>query len=322
MSKVFKKLGLILTLFAAVLMMTGCPGPQSVDPEKCTVTFYAEVNAAGLPVTVTKGDTLNTIASSIPVPAIDGFNAENFVSWVTSNGNTFSYDTPIVSDISLYAKFKKKTVSIETHTEEETEITDGSSGTVITDTTTLSDGTEITETTETITNPDGETTVIETTTTEDTDGNITIEEKVTDPEGNTTSQVTTPVELTVDDLIELGLKALAKENISTAKAYFNAAYDKDSTNDKALLYSALSDLSSIITNYEIQKFFEKHLGVKNYPSTLDGLISGKWLRSDGYTIEKEDDIWGCEFSEVKNPQYGSYYYYKAKEVGRKQVCFL
>ena len=312
MSKVLKKLGLILALFAAVLMMTGCPGPQTSGVDTCTVTFFAEKNSTGIAVTVAKGDTLNSIESSIPVPSIEGFDSvDDFAAWVTAEGVTFPYDKPIVNDISLYAKFKKVVILTETHEEAETEITDGSSGTSTTDTTTLPDGTEITQTTETVTNPEGETTTIETTTTEDADGNITIEETVTDPEGNTTTEITTPDTITVKKLVELGLDALAKGNISAAKSYFNAAYEKDPTDDEALLYSALSDLTSILTNSEIQKFFENHIGIMNYPSTLDGLLSGNWLRSDGYTVQGKGRIWAGKLTEVKNPV-NYLYYYRAK----------
>ncbi len=340
MSKVFKKLGLILTLFAAVLMMTGCPGPQTAGEDTCTVTFYAEKNSTGIAVTVAKGDTLRSIESSIPVASIEGFDSvDDFAAWVTAEGVTFPYDKPIVNDISLYAKFKKVVIHTETHEEAETEITDGSSGTSTTDTTTLPDGTEITQTTETVTNPEGETTTIETVTSEDTEGNTTttetvtdsdgtttvtetvtdtegnttITETVTDSEGNTTTEITTPDTITVKKLVELGLDALAKGNISAAKSYFNAAYEKDPTDDEALLYSALSDLTSILTNSEIQKFFENHIGIMNYPSTLDGLLSGNWLRSDGYTVQGKGRIWAGKLTEVKNPEFDEYYYYRAKE---------
>ena len=321
MNKISKKIVLLSALFAAIIMMTGCPQLQQSQlpaEETCVVTFYPQQDAEGVALTVEKGDTLKTIADKIPEPK-NADSAFKFVAWVTADGKEFPADKPILNDISLYAKFEKttteETTPTGTHQESqtqttdgssstvttETQTTDGSSSTVTTETTTLEDGTQVVETTETVTDSQWNTTTTETSVSTDPEGNTTIGETVTDPEGNTTTEITTSEEVTSKKLIELGLNSLKNGNLNLAKSYFNEAYEKNSSDDEALLYSALSDLTSIITNKGIQDFFENHIGIKDYPSTLDDLITGNWLTSTEYNVEGTGYLWCDEFEEVDNP---------------------
>ncbi len=320
MNKISKKFALLPALFAAIIMMTGCPMFQQTNlpaEETCVVTFYPQQGAQGVALTVEKGDTLTSLADKVPA-AIISDEAFKFISWVTADGKEFAKDKPITSNVSLYAKFGKTTVNENTQATE-TQTTNGSSSTVTTTTTTKEDGTQVVETTETATDSQGNTTTTETTTTTDAEGNPTVVETVTDPDGTKTTVVTPPDNMTVHKLIELGLKALSTGNINLGKSYFNAAYEKDPADDEALLYSAISDLSSIATNPGIRNFFKNHVGIMDYPSNLDDLITGGWLTSTQYEVEGKYSVWSYKIDAVENPEPYGTYYYRAKLTDKSET---
>ncbi|MBR6340727.1 MAG: hypothetical protein IKR64_02395 [Treponema sp.] len=168
---------------------------------------------------------------------------------------------------------------------------------VKTTTETDSQGNTSTETQTTVTNEDGES---ETTTTQ------------TDPEGNTT--VIVSPNTSVHTLIESGIGCLAGKipNIDSAQDYFKRAYEQDPNDNEAKVYSALADITSITTNSKIKQFFEDHLGITNYPSTPNALISGRWFMEGEYESTRQDDFEGYIVTKVDDPKEDEWYWYKVK----------
>ncbi len=171
------------------------------------------------------------------------------------------------------------------------------------------DGTTTTTTETTTTDKEGNTTEI--VAVEDEDGNVTTTTTTTDSEGNTSTDVeqstVIPEDSTVRSLIDKGIEAVSKGKILVAKDYFDAAYELDSTSDEAKVYSALADLTEIAATPKMKKFFNDHLGVTNYPTSLSSLVSGNWLAEDRYDMEATGSFYGKVYNPVTEPQ-GSYYY--------------
>ena len=243
-----------------------------------------------------------------------------------------------------------KTASISTAQTETTTVTtklaDGSETKVIESTTTETKTDNTTVVTEETTNiaADGSSTTIAESTTTDANNNVIAETQVTtttdaqgnsstattnttyDENGNATSntdvETTTVADATVESLINSGIKAIQEENILLAKAFFEAAYEKDPNDDQAKVVSALVDLASISTNEKLGKFFKDHLGIQNYPGTLNALLAGDWLSASSYEMENPFYIYTAELEEVKTPKEGEYYYYKASRVWRNKDAEL
>lgn len=288
MKETLKKLGLLLSSLAVILFMTGCPSPETpVEPTKYTVTVYAAENAEAKIFTVEEGDTLASI-KDLPAPVLDGY---TFAGWFTAEKVKIETSAPIKSNLTIYARFEK------TNTEGDTKTTE----------TKTADGTK--------------TVTVETTTTDESGITTTVTETTTtDKDGTESTQIDTDVktstEVTVDDLINLGIATLDSDepDITKAQAYFNAAYEKEPENDKTKVYSALSDIASIVTNSKIQQFFSDHLGITNYPSDLSTLIAGNWLSAKEYESEESRQFSIYSAEEVTSPSSYTYYYYKAREI--------
>ena len=288
MKETLRKLGLLLSSLAVILFMTGCPSPETpVEPTKYTVTVYAAENAEAKIFTVEEGDTLASI-KDLPAPALDGY---TFAGWFTAEKVKIETSAPIKSNLTVYAKFEKTSTAGSTKTTE----------------TKTADGTK--------------TVTVETTTTDESGITTTVTETTTtDKDGTESTQIDTDVktstEVTVDDLINLGIATLASDepDITKAQAYFNAAYDKDPENDKTKVYSALSDIASIVTNSKIQQFFSDHLGITNYPSDLSTLIAGNWLSAKEYESEESKNFYVYPAKEVASTSSYSSYFYKAREI--------
>ena len=206
---------------------------------------------------------------------------------------------------------------------------DGDVETVVASETTTSvddEGNKVASTTTTTTNIDNEgnetTSTVEETVTyvEDENGNTNVitEKTTTDENGNETTESYSDVQVaedsTVRDLIDQGIEAAAQGRIGAAKTFFTSAYEKDPTNDEAKVYSALADLTGIATNAKMQTFFKDHLGVTNYPSSLNALLSGGWLQEASYEMEEEDEFGGYVLTPVENPTAYSGNYYKVRIV--------
>lgn len=288
MKETLKKLGLLLSSLAVILFMTGCPSPETpVEPTKYTVTVYAAENAEAKIFTVEEGDTLASI-KDLPAPVLDGY---TFAGWFTAEKVKIETSAPIKSNLTVYAKFEKTSTAGSTKTTE----------------TKTADGTK--------------TVTVETTTTDESGITTTVTETTTtDKDGTESTQIDTDVktstEVTVDDLINLGIATLASDepDITKAQAYFNAAYKKEPENDKTKVYSALSDIASIVTNSKIQQFFSDHLGITNYPSDLSTLIAGNWLSAKEYESEESRQFWIYPAEEVTSPISYNSYFYKAREI--------
>ena len=169
---------------------------------------------------------------------------------------------------------------------------DGNSNSTTTTTTYAEDGTSISVTEQVSSDSAGNTAVTTSTTTTNAQG-----------ESTTTETTNTHVNAnaTVHQIVEQGINALTNGNVNAAQALFDKAYEKDKNDNEAKVYSALADLTKISTNSKIQKFFSDHLGITNYPSSVNALISGKWLTEGKYTYEENGSFEGIEFTEWTNP---------------------
>lgn len=216
---------------------------------------------------------------------------ENTTTTTYENGESTSSST-----ITHYDEDEKPVSTVEVETKVIVD-EDGNTKEVTTTTETDSQGNTSSETQTTVTNEDGES---ETTTTQ------------TDPEGNTT--VIVSPNTSVHTLIESGIGCLAGKipNIDSAQAYFNRAYEQYPDDNEAKVYSALADITSITTNSKIKQFFEDHLGIKNYPSTPNALISGRWFMEGEYKSTRQDDFEGYIVTQVDAPKEDEWYWYKVK----------
>jgi len=307
----FKKIGLLFAFLSAILFVTACtPQENAGDNNKntYTVTYYISESAEAKTLTLEEGDTL--ASAGITSPTLEGY---DFDGWYTADGKKITESTPVTSDLTIYAKYSKIVSEDDNSKTTETVSADGSTATITTTTTEDDAGTITTTTTTTTTDKDGKITTEETEVSVDAEGNT--RTKTTDAEGNTSTEVETPKETTVHDLILLGLKALeSNADIATAQAYFDAAYKKDSNDDEAKVYSALSDIASIVTNKGIKQFFSDHLGITNYPSDLSSLVAGDWLSYTDYPSPDTTEYNYWSLNEEENPNANTLYWYKAKEV--------
>ena len=215
---------------------------------------------------------------------MDGY---EFKGYFTEDGSKFETTAVIKQNLKLYARFEKKTTS-----------EDGKTTTVETK------------------NSDGTST--ETTTKETENGTVTTETK-TDSNGNSTTNVDVQTDTsaetvdTVDLLINTAIDNLTRGKADEAIALFNLAYEKDKNNEVAKVFSALADIASISTNKKIGEFFSNHIGITNYPSSLNALISGDWLKAKDYETTETDDFRAYKLSVVENPSEYAYYDYKASK---------
>ena len=379
LKKLVKKLGLVLVIFSALVLVTACPGPNTAKPEteqaaKYTLTVYAQFGEDGAlsapaKFTVEEGDTLESI-TDLPAASLEDY---DFIGWYAADGSKFGTNTPITADTTIYARFYKRTAlqadsskNETAKTKEETKTTDGSSTETTTTISTNDDGEAVetvvtvetaadktsTETTDTTTTKDDGSVVKETVTVEkdaegtatsttevtattDADGKTTVEQTTTDAEGNTvtTHAVTTinadgdtvvtyvddegnpVVPATAQQLVARGIDAIVRDGergITEAKKWFDKAYANYPTDDEAILYSALTDLTSIVTNKEFGEFFKNHLGVTNYPKSLDALVSNDWLKEVTYQMPDYSWIYPVNMTAEENPFEYNYYYFKGK----------
>ena len=384
MNSLLKKLGLVLTIFAALVLATACPGPNTAEPDNTkqyTLTVYAQLGEDGAlsapaKFTVEEGDTLESI-TDLPAASLEGY---DFIGWYAADGSKFGTNTPIKADTTIYARFYKITAlqadsskNETAKTKEETKTTDGSSTETTTTISTNDDGEAVetvvtvetaadktsTETTDTTTTKDDgsvvkETVTVEkdaegtaTSTTEVTattgaDGKTTVEQTTTDAEGNkvTTHAVTSinadgdTVVTYVDDqgktvgqpviipatahqLVARGIDELVRaknagQGLVAAKKWFDKAYAKYPNDDEAILYSALSDLTSVVTNDKFGKFFKDHLGITNYPKTLEALVSNDWLKEATYKMADYNWIYPVNMTAEDDPDDYRSYYFKGK----------
>lgn len=95
-------------------------------------------------------------------------------------------------------------------------------------------------------------------------------------------------------LLEEGVQLLFDTKYDEGVAKIRAAYEKEQ-NDETKMYYALAEIATISTDKSVADIMQKNFGVTSYPSTLNALINGDWLKEykdaewvDVYDV-KEDD---------------------------------
>lgn len=102
-------------------------------------------------------------------------------------------------------------------------------------------------------------------------------------------------------LLNEGIDLLLAQKYDEGVAKIKAAYDKEK-NDETKLYYALAEIATISTDSSVSNIMKNNFGVRNYPSTLNALINGEWLKEykrgvyeDVYTLSEApaDETYYC-----------------------------
>ena len=103
------------------------------------------------------------------------------------------------------------------------------------------------------------------------------------------------------NLLNEGIDLLLAQKYDEGVAKIKEAYNKEQ-NDETKLYYALSEIATISTDSSVSNIMKNNFGVKNYPSTLNALINGEWLKEykrgvyeDVYTVSEApaDETYYC-----------------------------
>lgn len=78
-------------------------------------------------------------------------------------------------------------------------------------------------------------------------------------------------------LLNEGIDLLLEQEYDEGVAKIKEAYKKEQ-NDETKLYYALSEIATISTDSSVSSIMKNNFGVKDYPSTLNALINGEWLK--------------------------------------------
>lgn len=101
------------------------------------------------------------------------------------------------------------------------------------------------------------------------------------------------------NLLNEGIDLLLEQRYDEGVAKIKEAYNKEQ-NDETKLYYALSEIATISTDSSVSSIMKNNFGVKNYPSKLNALINGEWLKEykrgfyeDVYTLSEvsKDEIY-------------------------------
>lgn len=101
------------------------------------------------------------------------------------------------------------------------------------------------------------------------------------------------------NLLNEGIDLLFDQRYDEGVAKIKEAYNKEQ-NDETKLYYALAEIATISTDSSVSSIMKNNFGVKNYPSKLNALISGEWLKDykesdyeDVYTLSEvsKDEIY-------------------------------
>lgn len=101
------------------------------------------------------------------------------------------------------------------------------------------------------------------------------------------------------NLLNEGIDLLLEQRYDEGVAKIKEAYNKEQ-NDETKLYYALSEIATISTDSSVSSIMKNNFGVKNYPSKLNALINGEWLKEykrgvyeDVYTVSEvsKDEIY-------------------------------
>lgn len=103
------------------------------------------------------------------------------------------------------------------------------------------------------------------------------------------------------NLLNEGVDLLLEQKYDEGVAKIKEAYNKEQ-NDETKLYYALAEIATISTDSSVSNIMKNNFGVKNYPSTLNALINGEWLKEykrgvyeDVYTVSEApaDETYYC-----------------------------
>lgn len=103
------------------------------------------------------------------------------------------------------------------------------------------------------------------------------------------------------NLLNEGIDLLFDQKYDEGVAKIKEAYNKEQ-NDETKLYYALAEIATISTDSSVSNIMKNNFGVKNYPSTLNALINGEWLKEykrggyeDVYTVSEApaDETYYC-----------------------------
>ena len=86
----------------------------------------------------------------------------------------------------------------------------------------------------------------------------------------------------IDAALEILSDSKGMPDFDLAVSYFKKAYEADKT-DETKLYYALAELASISTDSSVAKLLKENFGLKNYPSSMNALFSGSWMKEYLYT---------------------------------------
>lgn len=118
-------------------------------------------------------------------------------------------------------------------------------------------------------------------------------------------------------LLNEGIDLLLAQKYDEGVAKIKEAYNKEQ-NDETKLYYALAEIATISTDSSVSNIMKNNFGVQNYPSTLNALINGEWLKEykrgyyeDVYTLSEApaDETYYC-VKNVKLDENGKYLVYK------------
>ncbi len=112
------------------------------------------------------------------------------------------------------------------------------------------------------------------------------------------------------NLLNEGIDLLFDQKYDEGVAKIKEAYKKEQ-NDETKLYYALAEIATISTDSSVSNIMKNNFGVKNYPSTLNALINGEWLKE--YKRGYYEDVY--TLSEASEDE--SYYYYYVKVSGER-----
>ena len=100
------------------------------------------------------------------------------------------------------------------------------------------------------------------------------------------------------DLLDEAIDLLLDADIDGGIAKIREAYAEQQNNETALYY-ALAELASISVDESVATLLKENMGIKNYPSKMNSLISGDWMKE--YPIAYNRTIY-----EVTEDEYGQY----------------
>ena len=100
------------------------------------------------------------------------------------------------------------------------------------------------------------------------------------------------------DLLDEAIDLLLDADIDGGIAKIREAYAEQQNNETALYY-ALAELASISVDESVATLLKENMGIKNYPSKMNSLISGDWMKE--YPIAYDRNIY--EVTESEDGQY-------------------